>query len=82
MAVILFKKGGYKIFDENSFQHELNNGWFLTNEEAEKAWAEDAKAEAEKSKDDKPKGDKDDKDAIIKKLRARKAELLAEQNKE
>jgi hypothetical protein len=68
MAIILFRKSTFKIFDEYSFVHELDNGWFLTDEEAEADWASNLP--------------KDDKDVIIKKLRARKAELLAEQNKE
>ena len=78
MAVILFKKGGFKICDENSFQHELDNGWFLNKEEAEADWASNL------PKDEKPevKKPKINKDALIEKLKARKAELIAEQNKE
>jgi len=54
MAVILFKKGGFKICDENSFMHELKNGWCLTKEEAEKPEETQAKIieelKAEKAK--------------------------------
>ena len=73
MAVILFKKGGFKICDENSFTHELDNGWFLSKEEAEADWALNL------PKVEKPKIDKE---AIIKELRTERAKLLAKQNKE
>lgn len=32
MAIVLFKKGGFKICNEFSFEHELDTGWSFTKE--------------------------------------------------
>jgi len=42
MAIVLYKNSGFKICDENSFTHELENGWFLS-----KAKAKEAEAKAD-----------------------------------
>ena len=46
MAIILHKNSSFKICDENSYEHELKNGWFLSKAEAK---AEMRKTETKKT---------------------------------
>ena len=69
MAVVLFKDGRFKIFDEFSFTHELENGWSLTKEspKVEKPKEEPKLSELEAKKQ-----------ATIEKLKAKKSKLTEE----
>ena len=106
MAIVLYKEGSsatvrgvrceFKIYPSTSFEHLLEQGWFLSPEEIK--LAEEKKAEEKKQiidrlekatkkykpEEKKPEEDKagDQKAKIIEGLKAKKAELIAEQNKE
>lgn len=91
MAVILFKDSGYKICDENSFTHELENGWFLTKKEALEATKTKAKTEiktddkfTKKLEELKAKKAEEAKAKVIEGLKAEKLKLTKEieENKE
>jgi len=106
MSIVLYKSGNsatvrgvrcdFKIFNSKSFEHLLEQGWFLSPEEiklAEEKKAEEKKqiidrlekvTKKKKPEEKKPEEDKagDQKAKIIEGLKAKKAELIAEQNKE
>ena len=106
MSIVLYREGSsatirgvrceFKIYPSNSFEHLLEQGWFLSPEEiklAEEKKAEEKKqiidrlekaTKKDKPKEKKPEEDKagDQKAKIIEGLKAKKAELIAEQNKE
>ena len=65
MAVVLYKKGGFKICDPFSFTHELENGWSLTKEPPKVEEPEISELETKKQ-------------VVIEKLKAKKAKLTEE----
>lgn len=95
MAIILFKNGGYKICDEFSYLHELEAGWSLTKvpPKVDPKIQEQIKKEKEELKKEIPEEEikvpeekieiiEERKKNIIEQLKAKKAELIAKQNKE
>ena len=89
MAIILFRKGGFKICNEFSYEHELEDGWYLTKEEAEKAWLppkveepeEEPEEETEEEVEKEVEVESDleaKKQEIIERLKAKKLKLVEE----
>ena len=87
MAIILWKNGMFKICNEFSYEHELEDGWSLTKEpkvevkEPEVVVPEVEEPEVEEKTEESEEKELEKKSELIEKLKAKKLELVKDLEK-